>query len=130
MTKLVTNERGRGFEIPPLHYIKRQYVVRVVIPAGLRDAVGRGGELRQWLGPDKQTAERNAHAVIAGFLETIDTARRQLAAVRPTLAGAAQVRGSWYKGVSPKEAKRVTILLPTLIADCDAETHLFLKIVR
>lgn len=72
-----------------VHEIKGRYAVRVGVPAELRGIVGKR-ELREWLGGDRKSAERNAHAVIDRFLSQIEAAKAQLAASAPSIRSAAQ----------------------------------------
>lgn len=72
-----------------LQEIKGRFAVRIVVPPELRGVIGRG-ELRRWLGRDRKIAERNAHAVIADFMEQLDSARATLAASVPTMRSAAR----------------------------------------
>ena len=51
-----------------VQYIRGNYVVRIVVPDELRPIVGLK-ELVVNLGPDKKGSEKQAHGVIAGFLE-------------------------------------------------------------
>ncbi len=72
-----------------LHEIKSKFVVRVVVPPALQPLM-RKRELRQWLGGDKKSAERNAPAYIARFYAEIDAAKAKLAAQAPTIRTAAR----------------------------------------
>jgi hypothetical protein len=70
-------------------FSRGRYAVRVTVPPELRGVVGKR-ELVEPLGGDKKEAGRKAHGVIAGFLATIEDARAQLEAGKPTLATAAK----------------------------------------
>lgn len=70
-------------------FIRGRYVVRVTVPAELREIVGKR-ELVEPLGGDKKAAERTAHGVIARFHAQIDEARERLAAAQPTMSTAAK----------------------------------------
>lgn len=69
------------------HIVHRdgRYYARVVVPPELRRIIGKT-ELREPLGADKRTADRNLHATVARLLDQIEQARRQLAAEAPPLA--------------------------------------------
>ena len=72
-----------------LHQINNRFVVRVVVPPDLRTIIGKR-ELREWLGADKKSAERNAPAIIARFYAVIDAAQAKRAAQAPTIGTAAR----------------------------------------
>jgi integrase len=68
-----------------VHFTRGSYKVRVTVPPELRAIIGKR-ELTENLGSDKRLAERRSHGVIARFLATIEDARQQADANRPTLS--------------------------------------------
>ena len=86
-----------------LHHIKGKFVVRVVVPPELRPLMGNKRELREWIGADKKTAERNAPAVVARFYSEIDAARAKLDAQAPTIRSAARAHYEFELLVDDRE---------------------------
>ncbi|MEO9900243.1 MULTISPECIES: site-specific integrase [Alphaproteobacteria] len=74
-------------------YRDGRFYARVVVPPGLRRIIGKT-ELREPLGADKRTAERNHHSVVASLLDQIDQARNQLASEAPPLT---KIARDFYK---------------------------------
>ncbi|WDR05617.1 hypothetical protein PSQ90_15320 [Devosia rhodophyticola] len=72
-----------------LHQIRGRWAVRIGVPDTLRNIIGKR-ELREWLGTDKNVAQRSAPAVIARFYQQIDEAKALLEGSSQTLRAAAQ----------------------------------------
>ena len=66
-----------------------RHYARVVVPPELQRIIGKT-ELREPLGADKRTAERNIHAVAARLLDQIEQARQRLVAEAPPVARVAR----------------------------------------
>ncbi len=120
--------------------VRGRYFARIAVPEELRPFVGKR-ELREPLGADRSTAQRNAHAILARFHAELDRARTQLEAGKPTLRTAAikhysdelladdRSRGAVgsnavekiNKLTAPIRASRLRLLANGLIDDDEAE---------
>ncbi len=120
--------------------LRGRYYARIAVPEELRPIVGKR-ELREPLGADRSTAQRNAHAILAKFHAELDRARSQLEAGRPTLRTAAikhysdelladdRARGGVGSNAvekinrltAPIRANRLRLLVNGLIDDEEAE---------
>lgn len=118
-----------------------RHYARVVVPKeppGLRRILGKN-ELTEPLGADKRQAERNSHAVVAGLLQRIEDARRQLASEGTRVAAQGHfrralerddvIRSHWGDArmaehaalFTPSRAARLRLLAAGRIDDDEAE---------